>query len=352
MTAIPADEPLAANDPNPAYESALASALDLAKDLQVFDLSRALANPQRSDFMAALMAHELAGCHRLMMRFSAMADDYLSYTSPRQNEAQQSIGRDAIGFAAIAARLMDRYRLAALALAKLRPAKDEDGDDDRTIRYILHRCDCPTDDDDDDKGGSGGNGGGANDGGPAPSAGGGGPGPLAARGRLKNGNPSGDFLSAPRCGAHTRAGTACRQPAMTNGRCRLHGGKSTGARTAEGLHKVRSVNLRHGTRTAEVIGLRSAASAVSKRLAWMTRLSRDLAAGHGVVRSDSAAPLGRGGQSRDRRSTARVIAGSGSAISGMGSAGSAGRRPDWKARQPTAVKTMPMKPSSSGANHS
>lgn len=32
-----------------------------------------------------------------------------------------------------------------------------------------------------------------------------------------------------RCGAKTRAGTPCKNGAMANGRCRLHGGKSTGA---------------------------------------------------------------------------------------------------------------------------
>jgi hypothetical protein len=33
----------------------------------------------------------------------------------------------------------------------------------------------------------------------------------------------------PRCGAHCRTtGNACRNPAMKNGRCRIHGGKSTG----------------------------------------------------------------------------------------------------------------------------
>lgn len=30
----------------------------------------------------------------------------------------------------------------------------------------------------------------------------------------------------PRCGAQTRQGAQCRQPAMANGRCRLHGGKT------------------------------------------------------------------------------------------------------------------------------
>ncbi|MDD2367548.1 MAG: HGGxSTG domain-containing protein [Desulfuromonadaceae bacterium] len=32
------------------------------------------------------------------------------------------------------------------------------------------------------------------------------------------------------CGAKTRSGGTCRQPAMKNGRCRLHGGKSLSGR--------------------------------------------------------------------------------------------------------------------------
>ena len=66
------------------------------------------------------------------------------------------------------------------------------------------------------------------------------------RGRLKNGNPSGDFSQAPRCGARTRRGAACRCAAMKNGRCRMHGGLSTGPRTIEGLDRSRRANLRHG----------------------------------------------------------------------------------------------------------
>lgn len=34
---------------------------------------------------------------------------------------------------------------------------------------------------------------------------------------------------SPRCGAKTRSGLSCRAPAMPNGRCRMHGGTSTGA---------------------------------------------------------------------------------------------------------------------------
>ena len=44
------------------------------------------------------------------------------------------------------------------------------------------------------------------------------------RGWLKNGNPTGDPSTAPRCGAKTRMGTRCKGPAMRNGRCRMHGG--------------------------------------------------------------------------------------------------------------------------------
>ena len=35
---------------------------------------------------------------------------------------------------------------------------------------------------------------------------------------------------SPRCGAHSRrTGKPCRNGAMGNGRCRMHGGKATGA---------------------------------------------------------------------------------------------------------------------------
>jgi len=53
--------------------------------------------------------------------------------------------------------------------------------------------------------------------------------PHAKRGKLNNGNQPGDYFKASRCGAKTRKGTSCKAPAMENGRCRLHGGKSTGA---------------------------------------------------------------------------------------------------------------------------
>jgi hypothetical protein len=57
--------------------------------------------------------------------------------------------------------------------------------------------------------------------------------------------------SCPRCGARTRSGAACKAPSMPNGRCRMHGGKSTGPRTAEGLERMRRANTRHGNYSAE-----------------------------------------------------------------------------------------------------
>ena len=73
---------------------------------------------------------------------------------------------------------------------------------------------------------------------------------------LKNGNPQGNPMNAPRCGAKTRKGTPCKAPAMANGRCRMHGGKSTGPRTPEGLERSRKANWKHGYYSAESIAER------------------------------------------------------------------------------------------------
>ena len=69
---------------------------------------------------------------------------------------------------------------------------------------------------------------------------------VRRKGWLKNGNPPGDFHASSRCGAKTRASTPCQQPAMKNGRCRLHGGKSTGPKTSIGKENCRNARLIHG----------------------------------------------------------------------------------------------------------
>jgi hypothetical protein len=89
------------------------------------------------------------------------------------------------------------------------------------------------------------------------------------RGWLKNGNPPGDPNTAPRCGAKTRRGTACQSPAMRNGRCRMHGGTSTGPRTPEGLARSRRSRWKHGLYSSE-------SRAEQKRLRELIRQSREL----------------------------------------------------------------------------
>ena len=67
---------------------------------------------------------------------------------------------------------------------------------------------------------------------------------------LRNGNPPGNPNLASRCGAKNRAGCPCRAPAMPNGRCRQHGGKSTGPRTPKGIARMFTANTKHGRQSA------------------------------------------------------------------------------------------------------
>jgi len=91
-------------------------------------------------------------------------------------------------------------------------------------------------------------------------------------GWLKNDNPPGDFSKAARCGAKTRRGTSCQCPAMLNGRCRLHGGLSTGPKTPEGIARIRSAVTKHGRYSA-------AAKAEARYLREVLRRCRETLAG-------------------------------------------------------------------------
>jgi hypothetical protein len=50
------------------------------------------------------------------------------------------------------------------------------------------------------------------------------------------------FFGAARCGARNRQQKPCGAAAMRNGRCRFHGGLSTGPRTAEGIERIRKAS--------------------------------------------------------------------------------------------------------------
>lgn len=68
-----------------------------------------------------------------------------------------------------------------------------------------------------------------------------------------------------RCGAKTRSGHPCKNPAVrSKARCRMHGGRSTGAKTPEGLAKLRALHWKHGRAT-------TAAKAAAKQRAQVGR---------------------------------------------------------------------------------
>jgi hypothetical protein len=131
------------------------------------------------------------------------------------------------------------------------------------------------------------------------------------RGWLRHGNPSGDFRASPRCGARTRSGGCCRQPAMANGCCRMHGGLSTGPRTTEGLRRSRHSRYVHGFRSQPVLDLRRRCVRIARDLTGLTAAARlalrsadsllraagkgqggGILAGHGVHRPDFESHVG------------------------------------------------------------
>ena len=76
-----------------------------------------------------------------------------------------------------------------------------------------------------------------------------------------------------RCLAKTRRGTECQRAAYKhNGRCRLHGGLSTGARTPEGLQRISEANIKHGRQTKDRLAAQRHAAKVGRRV--MSELNR------------------------------------------------------------------------------
>ncbi len=68
------------------------------------------------------------------------------------------------------------------------------------------------------------------------------------------------FKDVPKCGARSeRTRQPCQQPAMANGRCRLHGGKSTGP------PKNNQNALKHGFYTKDAIEQRKYIRQLFKR---------------------------------------------------------------------------------------
>ena len=243
--------------PTAAEQALLAAASGAARSLVAATGVEALAATSQVQH-TKLFAHQLAATHRLVMRLSGRADAVVM-------AAVDPLDRpEGLRLAHGAARLMERFQQGVAMLQRVRTDPDRPrrvetyysgplGDYDREEgreHDIAAGIDPDTGLIVEKKGGS-----------PHSASL-----PASSRGRLNNGNPGGDFLAAPRCGARTRVGCSCRQPAMANGRCRFHGGKSTGPRTAAGRARARTNRLVHGLRSAEMIALAAAAAAAHRRL--------------------------------------------------------------------------------------
>ncbi len=273
----------------------------MAAEAQCAELAEGAGDPEiAGDTVYRVMAHQLAAGHALTMSLGAHAGRLVR--EARAGAAGEEDGgrrsQEMLRFVAGTARLMERCRSAALALDRIGfpevPEVDPEDDGPHNCKHHLHRpwviqnerkrerrsvldwlaqgkkaADLPkveewppyhNPDPDIEK----------IDEWLAPD-------PASARaphrrGRLRNNNPVGDYMTAPRCGANTRAGNSCRQPAMANGRCRFHGGKSTGPRTADGLRRSKAARLTHGFRSAEIIDLRTAAARTGRNLKALTRV--------------------------------------------------------------------------------
>jgi hypothetical protein len=82
--------------------------------------------------------------------------------------------------------------------------------------------------------------------------------------------------AAPRWGAmKRRKGTPCGSPAMANGRCRIHGGASTGPKTKQGIENIRKTHLKHGQRTAEAIRQRKEGMALRQEIKRLLNMADD-----------------------------------------------------------------------------
>ena len=64
------------------------------------------------------------------------------------------------------------------------------------------------------------------------------------------------------CNAKTRSGGQCQRAGNPkNGRCHLHGGKSTGPKTAEGRARIAAAQFKHGNRSKAAIAAQRARAA-------------------------------------------------------------------------------------------
>lgn len=79
----------------------------------------------------------------------------------------------------------------------------------------------------------------------------------------------GPMISAPRCGARTRKGTACAAPAIAGAaRCRMHGGKGSGA------PRDNTNARKHGAYDRDMREKRETLRDLKKRARFLTELAQ------------------------------------------------------------------------------
>ena len=87
----------------------------------------------------------------------------------------------------------------------------------------------------------------------------------------------GDSWTGQRCLAKTRGGSLCQKAAIAGkGRCRLHGGASTGPRTVEGRSRIAAANYKHGNRTKERLAENRERAAVNRQIWFALRTQIEL----------------------------------------------------------------------------
>ena len=87
-----------------------------------------------------------------------------------------------------------------------------------------------------------------------------------------------------RCLAKTRRGTECQRPAIIgSGRCRLHGGRSTGPRTEEGRARIAAANTKHGRKTKERLAEARARAQANREIWYALKTQIELAIRDGYL---------------------------------------------------------------------
>ncbi len=86
-----------------------------------------------------------------------------------------------------------------------------------------------------------------------------------------------DLKGVKKCGARSRNSLRlCKQPAMKNGRCRFHGGMSTGPRTEKGLEASRRARFKHGLYSRGHIKIKREAKSILDSAQYLIKIMEEM----------------------------------------------------------------------------